>query len=73
MVSKDAYWWVLEKKDVTTGYTNLINDMFDSYMTIIRVIYRKTRVFPITVGLYYSSTLSFDLFALVMDVMTKYI
>lgn len=62
---------MLEKKGVTKGYINVIRDMYEGVMTIIRSPARETNEFLITVGLHKGSTLSPYLFALVMDELTR--
>ena len=58
---------MLEKKGVIKGYIDVIRDMYEGVVIIIRSTVGETSEFPITVGLHQGSTLSLYLFALVMD------
>ena len=64
---------VLKRKCVTRGYIDVVKDMYDGVVTIIRSSAGETSVFPITIVLHQGSVLSPYLFALVMDELTKHI
>ena len=72
-VPREVIWWVLEKKGVTKRYIELVKDMYDRAITIVKTTIGETSEFPITVGLHQGSALSLYLFALVMDELTKHI
>ena len=72
-VPREVIWWVLEKKGVTKRYIELVKDMYDRAITIVKTTIGETSEFPITVGLHQGSALSPYLFALVMDELTMHI
>ena len=62
-----------EKKGVNKRYIDLVKDMYDRAIIIVKTTIEETSEFPITVGLHQGSALSPYLFALVMDELTKHI
>ena len=72
-IPREVIWWVLEKKGVTKRYIELIKDMYDRAITIVKTMIGETSEFLITIGLHQGSTLSPYLFALVMDELTMHI
>ena len=72
-VPREVIWWVLEKKGVTKRYIELVKDMYDRAITIVKTMIRETSEFSITVGLHQGSALSLYLFALGLDELTKHI
>ncbi|KAF5939493.1 hypothetical protein HYC85_023752 [Camellia sinensis] len=70
-MSRDIIWWVLEKKQVTKCYIDVIRDMYGRMVTTIRSPAGERNEFPITVGLHQGSTLCPYLFALVIDELTR--
>ena len=51
-MSRDIIWWVLEKKEATKGYIDVIRNMYEEVVTTIRSPVGETNKFPITVGLH---------------------
>ena len=72
-VPREVIWWVLEKKRVTKRYIELVKDMYDRVITIVKTTIGETSEFLITVGLHQGSALSPNLFALDIDELTKHI
>jgi len=72
-VPRALIWWVLNKKGVTSRYIDVIKDMYDGAMTIVRTTVGESNEFPIIVGLHQGSDLSPYLFALIMDELTRQI
>ena len=72
-VPREVIWWILEKKGVTKKYIELVKDMYDRAITIVKTTIGETSEFSITVGLHQGSVLSPYLFALVMDELTMHI
>ena len=70
-VPQDIIWWVSKKKWMTKGYIDVIRNMYEGVMTIIRSSTGETNEFPITVELHQRSILSAYLFVLVMDELTR--
>jgi Reverse transcriptase (RNA-dependent DNA polymerase). len=70
-VPRDVIWWVLNKKGVTTRYIDVIRDMYEGAVTMVRTTAGEGSEFPITVGLHQGSALSPYLFALIMDELTR--
>ena len=66
-IPREVIWWILEKKGVTKRYIELIKDMYDRAITIVKTTIGETSEFPITIDLHQRSALSPYLFALVMD------
>ena len=62
-----------EKKELLKKYIELVKDMYDKAITIVKTIIGETSEFLITVGLHQGYVLSPYLFALVMDELTKHI
>ena len=56
-----------KKKGVIKRYIELVKDIYDRSITIVKITIGETSEFPIIVGLHQGSTLSPYLFALVMD------
>ena len=61
------------KKRITKRYIELVKDMYDGAITIVKTIIGETSEFLITVHLHQRSTLSSYLFILVMDELIKHI
>ena len=57
-VPREVIWWVLEKKGVTKRCIELVKDMYDRAITIIKTTIGETSEFLIIVGLHQGSTLS---------------
>lgn len=70
-VSREVLRWVLERKEVTTWYIDIIKYMYDSSMTSIRNIGEESRMFSITIALHQGLILSPYQFALVINKLTK--
>ncbi|GMP76589.1 hypothetical protein CsSME_00033198 [Camellia sinensis var. sinensis] len=51
-VPRDIIWWMLQKKGVTEGYIDVIRDMYEGVMIIIRSTVGEKSEFPIIVGLH---------------------
>ena len=51
-VSKEIIWRILEKKGVIKRYIELVKDMYDRAITIVKTTIRETSEFPITVSLH---------------------
>ena len=41
-VPREILWWILEKKEVTKRYIELIKDMYDKIITIIKITIGET-------------------------------
>ena len=50
-VPRDLIWWVLNKR----GYIEIIKDMYEGALTIVRTTFGETSEFPMTVGLHQGS------------------
>ena len=51
-VPREVIWWVLEKKRVTKRYIELVKDMYDRIITIVKIIIGETSEFLVTVDLH---------------------
>ena len=56
-VPREVIWWVLGKKEVTKRYIELVKDMYDRAITIVKTTIEETSEFLITVGLHQGSAL----------------
>ena len=72
-VPRDLIWWVLNKRNVSRGYFEIIKDMYERALTSLRTTYGETGEFLVTIGLHQGSALSPHLFALIMDELTAHI
>ena len=70
-VLKDVLWWASNKKIVYFKYVNIIRDMYEGVFTNIKTCDGLTDELLITIGVHQRSILSFFLFAIVMDEITK--
>jgi hypothetical protein len=61
----------LDKRKVPTKYVGLIKDMCNNLVTSVRTSDGEPNDFPIRIGLHQGLTLSPNLFALVMDEVTR--
>ena len=50
-VPREVIWWVLEKKRVTKRYIELVKDMYDRAIIIVKTALEETSEFSINVGL----------------------
>ena len=72
-VPRKIMWWILEKKEVTKKYIELVKDMHDKAITFVKTTIRETNEFLIIIYLYQRFVLSSYLFILVIYELTKYI
>ena len=72
-VPRNLIWWALQRKNVTSRYIELIQDMYRDATTMVRSAVGDTGAFPISVGLHQGSALSPYLFAIVVDELTKHV
>jgi len=68
---REIIWWVLDKKRVPSKYIDIVKDMYDEAIAIVRTTGRETSEFSITVELHQGLALSPYLFSLVMDELTR--
>jgi hypothetical protein len=66
-ISRNVLWWALEKNKVPAKYITLIKDMYNNFLTSVRISDGYTDDFPINIGLHHRTTLSPYLFYLVMN------
>ena len=62
---------LLKKNAVPFKYVSIIRDMYDGIVTNVRTYGRLANEFLITIEVHQGSTLSYFLFAIVMDEITK--
>ncbi|XP_070019711.1 secreted RxLR effector protein 78-like [Nicotiana sylvestris] len=72
-VLREVLWRYLEANDVLVVYTKVIKDMYDGSRTRMRTVGGDLEHFPVEMRLHQVSALSPILFALAMDVPTRYI
>ena len=70
-VPREIIWGVLDKKGVTLRYIDVIKDMYNGVVTMVRTPTGEGSEFPVTIGLHQGSALSPYLFALIMDELTR--
>jgi hypothetical protein len=70
-VPRNVMWWALQKRKVSSKYITLIKDMYDNVVTSVQTSDGDTNDLPINIGLHQGSALSPNLFALVMDEVTR--
>ena len=69
-VPREVLWWTLIKKGVPIKYIDIIRDLYDGVMAIVRTCGDITSDFSITIRLHQRSALSPFLFAIVMNELT---
>jgi hypothetical protein len=70
-VPRNVMWWALQKHKVPLKYITLIKYMYDNVVTSVQTSDGDTNDFLINIGMHQGLALSFYLFALVMDEVTR--
>ncbi len=72
-IPRDILWRVLEQRRVSIRYIQVLKDMYEETIAIVRTVGGYTRDFPISIGLHQGSAVSSYPFTLVLDKLTKHI
>lgn len=72
MILKEVMQWSLKKKQISCKYIEIIKDMYNGPITNVRTMGREMHS-RLQIGLHQASTLSPQLYVLVMDELTSHV